>query len=83
MAARRHINRYRTEPFGKDRDSVLKRGKAFFTIKGYGGTSFHDPFMLFEYNGIWHAMSLPGWGSLPKDATIYKWDGKRWQATAT
>ena len=74
MAVRRQINRYRTEPYGEDFDSVLKRAKRFFTIG-----DLHEPFMMFEYRGAWNAFSLPAWGSLPQGAIVYRWNGKRWQ----
>lgn len=74
MAVRKQHNRYRTEPYGKDFESVLKRGKAFHT---YG--NLHDSFMMTKYRDTWCAFKLPAWGAIPEDAIVYKWNGKKWE----
>ena len=73
MAVRRQCNRYKTEPFGKDYNDVLKRGKSFFKIEG--------EFMMMPplYEGsIWTAHRLPVFGSLPKGAIVFAKENGRW-----
>lgn len=80
MGARKHINRYRTEPCGYDYNEVLKKGKIFHR------NSFNGIFEMTPYKGIdgrifWTAESetLPPFKRA--DGTrIYKFDNaaKRW-----
>lgn len=71
MAVRRQCNRYRTEPYGKDFNDVLKRGKAFHkdgVFMVWGGSR----------GGVWEADRLPAFGTIPEDARIFAKTGKRW-----
>lgn len=70
MAARRQINRYREEPFGRDYADVLKRGKAFHR--------YSDSFMMTQSRGgLWLACFLPAFG-IPDDAIIFTKKNGRW-----
>lgn len=71
MAVRRQCNRYRTAPHGTDFEDVLRRGKRFFRLSG--------EFMVWGENGNWSADSVPLGFKTPKDARVYKWNGKRWE----
>lgn len=70
MAVRRQCNRYRTEPFGRDYEDVLKRGKAFYK---------EGSFMMAEYSGVWSALNIPAFGTLPESARIFSKIDGRWQ----
>lgn len=73
---RKQCNRYREDPYGTDYRDVLQRGKRAHRLSGefmvWGGSK----------NGVWLASTLPGWGRLPDDATVYRWTGKRWEERA-
>lgn len=70
MGARRSINRYKTEPFGRDYDDVLKRGKVFHRDRG--------SFMMLKYGNTWNAFELPAFGKLPEDAIVITKKNGRW-----
>ena len=68
---RRQCNRYKTEPFGSDREDVLKRAKRFFRD--------HGAFMLTEYGNTYSAFSIPAFGSIPSGAVVYRFRGGKWE----
>lgn len=74
MSVRRQINRYKTEPFGRDFDEVLKKAKRFHNAS--------RTFMMVEYLGVWTAAaSLEGLTGAPKDAIYYHKEGNKWVRT--
>lgn len=73
MAVRRQINRYKTEPFGRDFNEVLRKGKRFHSIVG--------EFMMVEYFGVWTAAATVKRGATPKGAIIFKKMGRKWAHT--
>ena len=79
MAARKQINRYKTDPYGHDYKEVLQKGKQQNTIGTY-----HDTFEMQPHNGSWMATSvtLPTFVA-PKGTITVSWDvdTKRWIET--
>ena len=72
MAVRRQCNRYKTAPFGKDFNDVVKRGKSFYkdgAFMVWGGSS----------GGCWEADRLPAeCFKIPQDARIFLKGEHRW-----
>lgn len=73
MSVRKQCNRYRTEPYGKDREDVIKRAKAFYK---------DGCFLIHEYKGIYFVQtpSLPPFAD-PHGSTYYTKRGRKWVAT--
>lgn len=80
MSARKHINRYRTEPSGYDYNEVLKKGKTFHRASGIFDMSPYKG--KYDDRVLWTATrhSLPPFK--PSEGTRrYKFniDRKRWE----
>lgn len=70
MAVRKQCNRYRTEPFGRGFEDVLKRAKAFFK----DGT-----FYITEYKGCYSAFRPALGFNDPANAVYFTKTGRKWE----
>lgn len=64
MAIRKQHNRYRTEPFGTDFDSVVKRAKAFYKSGVFG---------IWQYGDVWNTFRASTVFKDPDDTIYYKY----------
>lgn len=69
MAVRKQCNRYKTEPYGRDFNDVLKRAKAFYK---------DETFYITKYGHIYSAFRPSIGFKDPSDAVYFDKIGRRW-----